>query len=203
MATIDGLYTDFQNEVARTRGLVVVAEDRPQFQGNLVVELALLRGVGSWEVLMGEAFLAYMLGKTSRSGLTYQSVLRRRISEAKARTALLGGRDYLDWLGRDRVLERGARWFPGDDGFVTASIAPNVLDLKDIRIVRNRIAHNSGDARSKFGKLRNLHIPNAANRRGMGPGQFLRAASSYSGLPCTRFERYLRQLEHAADVLTA
>ena len=55
----------------------------------------------------------------------------------------------MDWIGRSSVTARGKRWFPGQDGFVTGSLAI-IGDLSDMHIVRNRIAHDSGDAQTKF-----------------------------------------------------
>jgi hypothetical protein len=109
MAKVDSLFADFQREAIRTRGLVPIADSRPQFQGNLVIELAFLRGLGSWEVLLEETFLAYLLGKTSRTGRTYRSVMRSGVKEADARSALLGEKDFLDWLSRTAVSERTKR----------------------------------------------------------------------------------------------
>lgn len=205
--TVARSFTNYQAEVARTRDLITAAEAWPRLRGNLVVELALLRAVGSWELLVEQVFVGYVLGKPSRSGRTYVSLVRvggagaRRVTEEAVRTALLGGRDFIEWFPRDVVKARAAQWFPGDDGFTSAYV--DLADFADIRAVRNRIAHNSGDARAKFRKVRERHVRSVARRRGMGPGQFLRATTRDGVDTVSRIERYLRQFDRAAATLTA
>ena len=76
----------------------------------------------------------------------------------------------------------------------------DVKPFDDIVVVRNRIAHASGAAAKKFSDLRVREVLVKAERRGMGPGQFLRREHLPGGDPW--FIVYLTLMEEAADVLT-
>lgn len=106
-----------------------------------------------WENFIEKAFLLYLLGETSCAGNRYVDQVVAR-DEHHARIILQGASaQYVDWLNFDqlqRILEAhlcnvSTRLF---DGF--KSFRP---ELKEIKTIRNAIAHKSHTARAKYDDL--------------------------------------------------
>lgn len=202
------IITTFNRELDRAEALVAAIQalrrpppvgpghpGLPELQRNLVRELAFLRCVLAWEVLLEDSFIVYMTGGKGLSGKKAKSLVTAKTGP-QARAILLGGRDYLSWSSTETVKGRARVWFSDGEPYITAfsTFSTN----KEIRVVRNRIAHNSGEAKEQFNTLREKKVTNAAERRGMGPGAFL--ARTVGGHP-TRFDAYLSDLRAAAAVI--
>jgi hypothetical protein len=167
----------------------------PEFQLNLVRELSFLRCVLAWEVFLEDSFVVYLTGGGGQSGRKAKTHVTATTGP-QARSVLLGGQDYLSWSGADVIKRRARVWFSDGEPYVSALTA--LATNKEIRVVRNRIAHNSGEASTKFSKLRAQKITNAAARRGMGPGAFLaRAVKGHA----SRFDAYVVDLRTAATAI--
>jgi hypothetical protein len=160
-----------------------------------VRELAFLRCVLAWEVFLEDSFVVYLTGGTGLSGKKAKARIIARTGP-QARSVLLGGQDYLTWTSADAVKKRAQVWFSDSEPYLTALAA--MATHREIRIVRNRIAHNSGEAQKKFSELRKQKVANAAARHGMGPGGFL--ARPAGGQP-TRFDAYVADLRAAATTI--
>lgn len=164
----------------------------PQLQLNLVRELAFLRCVLAWEVFLEDSFVAYLTGGTGLSGKKAKAKVIAKTG-VQARSVLLGGQDFLTWISADAVKKRAEVWFIDGEPYVAALNA--LTSHKEIRIVRNRIAHNSGEAKDKFAVLRKQKVTNSAARHGMGPGGFL---ARPVGGQLTQFDAYVSAMRAAA-----
>lgn len=219
MAAVSTSYESFLKATAQSRDLVVACDPLPALQRNLIYELALLRTVIAWEVLVEDVFVAYLLHRPTRSGRILPSRLPKRavnagggkggITLALANDILKGDRDFVDWFAADPVKKRSKLWFgPRETKFADAYGAftdplgrSGVKPFDDIKVIRNRIAHSSGSASLKFAKIRNREVAVVGERRGMGPGQFLRR-NHHGPDSSTWFEVYHGLFDAAADVLT-
>ena len=218
MATAAQSYNAFLTATQQSRDLLAATATLPVLQHNLVYELSFLRSVIAWESLVEDVFLTYLLRRPTRTGRRLPSKLPgRAVNEAggtggitlrMAGEILTGDRRFSDWLLANVVVERAKKWFPGDTSFNDAYakfVDPlgrnNVKPFEDIVIVRNRIAHSSGTAADKFATLRAREVAVPAERRGMGPGQFLRRPHQAGA--ASWFEAYLTLMEDAADTLTS
>lgn len=166
----------------------------PQLQLNLVRELAFLRCVLAWEVFLEDSFVVYLTGAVKLSGKPAKVRVEARTATL-ARSVLVGTQDFLSWSGNETVKSRANVWFKDGEPYVSAL---NQLSThKEIRIVRNRIAHDSGEAKTKFAALRAKQVSNAASRKGMGPGAFL--ARVTAGV--SRYDAYAADLRQAATAI--
>jgi hypothetical protein len=171
----------------------------PEFQLNLISELAFLRCVLAWEVFLEESFLVYLTGGKGLSGKATKRYVTPTTSP-QARALLSGESRYLSWNTNDDVIKRAKIWFKDGEPYTSALGALGIHS--EIRTVRNRIAHNSGEAKTKFNKLRAAKKRKAdPAQHGMGPGAFLARPASAS-TTMTRFERYLTDLRLAANAIS-
>lgn len=167
----------------------------PELQLNLVRELAFLRCVLAWEVFLEDSFVVYLTGGRGLSGKKAKARVTAKTGP-QAQSVLSGGQDYLTWSSGDVVKTRARVWFSDGEPYLQAFTA--LTTNKEIRIVRNRIAHNSGEAEGKFSKLRAQKVANTAARHGMGPGRFL---ADPAGAQLTRFDAYVLDLRTAATTI--
>ena len=134
-----------------------------------IAELACLRMCLAWEIFLEETFVRYMCGATSPSGWgPVRYVTPKHLDHA--REIASGGKDYVSWVVAQQVIDRANLYFEKGDPY-TSALLPALLDLDDLRAVRNRIAHSSQSAREKFENMlrrRRGYVP-----RGMGPGRFV------------------------------
>ena len=163
----------------------------PQFQLNLVYELAFVRCVLAWEDFLHSSMCAYLTGARGLGGKPSQP--KARVSTlTTAEELLVGERDFLSWTGKRTVRERAGLWFENGEPYDTA--LKNFATYEELRKVRNRIVHRSASAQDQFSKLRMQKHPNITHH-GMGPGAFL-ARATQAG---TRLDTYVADLGTAVS----
>lgn len=218
MTTVAKSYAAYLTATKLSRDLVTATSKLPALQHNLVYEMSFLRAVIAWEALVEEVFVTYLMRRPARGGALLPSALPSRAVNQGAGTGgitfelagriVTGDRQFVDWLQPNVVEDRSKKWFPNDTTFKDAYAAfadpggdNKIKPFEDIVVVRNRIAHSSGTAAAKFAALRSRVVANPNERRGMGPGQFLKR--NYLAGPDNWFEVHLKMMETAADQLTA
>ena len=165
-----------------------------KFQNDLAFELAFLRSVIAWETFLEQAFFLFATGRPSLSGGPVGQLMRPK-NRLAAEELVLGGRTFASWTSAD-VHDRASRWFADAGPF---AILKSESRLAEIHTVRNRIAHGTGSAQSRFAKLcAQKHPPNI--RKGMGPGRFLSHPFSKS-VTESRFRRYQGVLLGTAKII--
>ena len=141
------------------------------FQLQRVAELCALRIFMAWEAFLEDTFLRYMCGATSIGGLKPSCcAIPRDLKHARDIVCGMSNRDFIDWASPDKVIQRSMLYFHDGEPFNSA-VSPATVELRDFRTVRNRIAHDSDQARNDFAKLVRHHLGSVP--RGMGPGRFL------------------------------
>lgn len=133
--------------------LVKTATDL-EYEGNLdrrqledVVELAFLKCYLQWEAYVEEVLLLYMQGYPDLDGVKYRSYVRPR-DLLHAQQIARQGREFAEF-GDDKYLREVAeRFLEGGKPICTALNQCSVL--KQMRKVRNRIAHNSEFSEKMF-----------------------------------------------------
>lgn len=161
----------------------------PQFQLNLIYELAFVRCVLAWEDFLHTSMCAYLTGAKGLSGKPAKPKAKVPTLTI-AEELLVGEREFLSWTDKRTVRERAALWFQKGEPYDTA--LQNFATYEELRRVRNRIVHRSASAQDKFSKLRKQKHPKIAHH-GMGPGAFL-ARSTQTG---TRLDIYVADLAAA------
>lgn len=147
-----------------------------------------------WENYVEEVLLQYLLGETSCAGNRYVTHVVARDRHHASRILQGISAQYVDWLNFDqvqRILE--AHFCNVDtrllDGFL--SFRPR---LKEIKTVRNAIAHKSCTAREKYNDLIRGKLPNSV---GISVADFL--TSRKPGDSCSFYSYYEEAFNGSAD----
>jgi hypothetical protein len=204
IADLDGAESLLQS-VHALRKPTKPARGLPQLQLNLVYELAYLRAYLAWEVFLEDIFFAFMLGAKSVAGKAPSRYFTPS-SRKHAETMVLRGQRFVRWTDAREIRDRAELLFHAGEPFAPAlKAAPH---LNDMRIVRNRIAHNSGEAVTKFAELRErlyaAEISKSGKNvvKGMGPGAFLQRPFS-KAKQTPRFGVYLQELRDTGRTIAS
>lgn len=116
-----------------------------------IYESALLNLVTAFEVFLEELFYSVLLNASQMPDAGGAVTFRDRVH---AEEVLLGGRQYLDWMPFDlHTIPRGKRLLI-ESPFSRLERHPDERAfLRELIVVRNAIAHESGTARTKFQSL--------------------------------------------------
>lgn len=194
MASVHSLRHDFDNDFKKARGLLD-AVSLPTYQKALIYELAFLRCFLAWEIFLEETFYAYMLNKAAPDGSTFRRYIAPPNIE-HARKIIRGQRQFSAWAQGVEVMDRAQLYFENGEPFVTG-LATAGSDLADMVVVRNRIAHGSGTAKSKFLDL--VRRKHGSVPQGTNAGRFLLGTDT--GFTENRFNAYLGVLTGASRLI--
>lgn len=95
----------------------------------------------TWENFLEDSFLNYMLGKLSTTGRALVRYVNPSDYE-HAQKLLIGTQRYFDWGNVENVRKISKLYFENGDPF-NSIISSIVIDLSDLRVVRNAAAHIS------------------------------------------------------------
>jgi len=146
-----------------------------------IVGLAFLSAVAAWEEYVEETFLRYMSGATSETGYAPQLLVgtcQNRAHALRVLTAAFGhsvGSRNLRWHDFAWVQHIAKVFFRRGEPY--SQIPKHHLKwLEHANVIRNRVAHNSANARKSFKRLANQYLgeqPDAPLPKGFSPGQLL------------------------------
>lgn len=173
-ASVKSVLGSFRTSVQQHKALVgaVRARGVPFFRLEQIAELSYLRTFLAWETFLEDSFARFLCGAKSGSGfrpVRYASPANIAHAHRLVRMGPQRVARYGDWGSRDFVLTRANLLFKDGKPYAPPLQAAG-RDVDDMRIIRNRVAHRSEYARSKFDDfvLRRLGVP-----RRLHPGRFL------------------------------
>lgn len=164
---------------------------------NAGVEAAFLQMFKSWESLLEDCTVAFLCGHLRCDGniVPCNTYIK---SEAFARVLLYQDRKFIEWTEVDTVTGRWKNLF-GDPNVMGGAIKAGLSELRQMKTIRNAIAHSSPEASKRLDTLAGQQsgVPTTKLR----PANFL--MRPYPGDPTrTYFDRYADVLEVAAVSLT-
>lgn len=187
--TLSGCTRELSREIAGLRRLDKLnqsqhamghgkAPTRPQL--HVLTEGVFLSAFRAYEQFVRNAFLLLCRGAQLKGRKRVHSCVLPK-STAHAEEILRSSMHFLDWSSPDELVSRAEIYlrdgYPIKD-FVTANMKP----LRDLKKLRNRIAHSSGEAQSAYEKVVLEHYSTRPLRMPM-PGEFLllsrRGAGTY------------------------
>lgn len=136
----------------------------------LLVEVCFLQVLMAWETFLEEAFARFMCGARRLSVPRDPVRLTQFPSLQDAKLTIYQGRRYANWLVPANIEAVCLQHFDQGAPFLGLITAAN-LELNEIRIIRNKIAHSSSHATREFRNLMIRKLPNV--HRGVSPGRFL------------------------------
>lgn len=145
----------------------------------------------SWEAFLESTFVRYMCGHSSPSGISPTLLGSRQTCINDAQITILNRRNFLSW-SPDETISRAQTFFNTGTPYSSA-ISTARHELKNIYIIRNRIAHMSGYAQQNFRNVVRSEI--GYNPRGMTPGRFLIMKKRISS------RKRITYLEYYLDIL--
>ena len=124
-------------------------------QLHLLTEALFFRGFRSFEGFIRDVFLLYCIEKKP-SGLRHVRSFLAPSSFAHAEELVKGEGRFLGWASPDNVLSRAEIYL--EDGFPVKDVyAPRMGMLRDLKRLRNHIAHDSPESRSDYLKVLRNH----------------------------------------------
>lgn len=122
-----------------------------QEQLHLLTEGLFFAAYRAYENYMENVFILCVLGEPTSSGFTANSYLKAKDAN-HVRDLLKSGQQFLDWTSPNAVILRAETYL--EDGKPFKDIMPaHLSDLKNLKTLRNHIAHNSLESRKGYSKL--------------------------------------------------
>lgn len=166
-----GIVNDLQLTI---NGMRYASADHPDsnLHDDLVMQAAFIKAFTEFENSLELIFLHYSVGNKSLA-LFVPDFRLRNCSELQARDIVKSDSRYLDWSSVSVVRERAKRFFSDGEPFLSTHGA-SADALARAERIRNRIAHNSLEARAPFQEVI-LHHFKTGRIFDMQPGQLLRS----------------------------
>lgn len=138
---------------------------------NSLYEGYFMRSFISFERTLEEVFLHFACGGQSIAGNKADCRLVK-CDSAKVRGILKQGSKFIDWANMDQVRDRAVLFFVDGKPFIDLLISKSD-ELAEIQKIRNRISHDSLEARASYDKVL-IHLLGTKPIFEMSPGQLLR-----------------------------
>jgi hypothetical protein len=162
---------------------------------HFVVDSAFLRIFMSWETLLENAFVLYLMGNPSAGGRLPQR-FAIPLSESHAREMLIGTQRYVDWANPEIVRRLSQLYF--DHGEPIGSMLSSVqADLFDLKTVRNAAAHLTSTTGRALDALATRRLSKTSSA--ITVSDFLLAIDPSGSGTSTILDYYLSLLNAASD----
>lgn len=168
------------------------ADQITQQQLWMLTEGLLVQAFRAYEKFLAEVFTLLTQGKTNSVGQNAVSYINP-VSFEHAQKMLQSAMPFLEWNSVDSVILRADTYLK--DGFpIKLPLTANLTLLREIRHIRNHIAHDSNESRRKFLSVVSNRLPTVPSRK-PSAGEFLNMTDP-NGVQSQYFlETYLDGLE--------
>jgi hypothetical protein len=156
---------DNQNQVNFTNGYLT------KIQLNLLVESIFFTGFRSYESFIREIFVLYCMEKPPRSNSKVVSYLKPK-SFLHSEQLLKSSMSFLDWNNPDTIIER-AETYLANGHPVKLPYTTNRVVLKEYKLIRNQIAHDSLESFENYKKVVRRYYHGTLPLTTPSPGEFL------------------------------
>lgn len=117
-------------------------------QMYLLTESILARAFSKYEQFIEQVFILYCMGKPTMGGNVVGSYLTPSDFH-HAKQMLKSGMTFLEWNDADKVIQR-CEIYLYEDSPVYIALTTHGSKIRNIRRVRNAIAHSSGEAETQY-----------------------------------------------------
>lgn len=153
---VSAALNDFSKELSYLRKIDTNNQQSLSSSANrsqlmLTTEGLFFRAFRAYENFIEDVFILFVMEKPTISGNVVKSYLRPD-NFKHARDFLLSEKRFLDWTEPSKVIERAETFLQGG-GTVKNVLVSATQDLRDMKVVRNHIAHNSNESDHQFRKL--------------------------------------------------
>ena len=157
-------YREFSEEICRLKRLDTENQNRlalsvgnpgqgriSKRQLDLLSEGVFLATFRSFENMIEDIFLLYVLEKSTISGKKPSSYLRPKNFD-HCRSIIKSSQPYIDWSDPDQIVKRAELFLKSGEP-VKSHVAANLSFLREVKWVRNHVAHGSTESRKKYQKV--------------------------------------------------
>lgn len=162
-----------------------------------IAEAVFLRAFSRYESSLESLFFHYVTGGVSITGTPANSYLQPGNDEVARRMVKAGFR-FMSWA-KPEIIRDTAKVYIENGWPLADMMATRTQELADCERVRNRIAHNSTEARTQFNIVQR-NLLGTERLFNVTPGQLLRMRSRNTNN--THVERYLEILGETLDSMT-
>lgn len=169
-----------------------------RYQLELLTETVFFYAYREFENFLEDAFVLFSLEKKSISGKKYSSFLKPK-NFSHARELLQSGMQFLDWTSPDSVISRAEIYLVDGKPFKTP-IASSLESLRDMKKLRNHIAHNSRESRKGYIAVITKHYRTVPLKEPM-PGKYLLEMVSRAAHPKYYLVKYIEDMKNVATAI--
>lgn len=150
---ISAVHADVVKELDRLLRLDVDNQRRfsgsaNRFQLELLTEGVFFSAYRAYENFLEDAFVLFSLEKKSISGKQFGSYLKPK-NFSHALDLIQSNMRHIDWTSPDNIIERAETYLVDGEPFKTP-IASSLETLRDMKKLRNHIAHNSRESKKPY-----------------------------------------------------
>jgi hypothetical protein len=148
----------FKQEVIRLKDFDLLNQQKfsnnelTRAQIELLVESIFFTCFRSFENFLGDVFILYCIDKQPSKLPKVKSYLKPK-DYSHAELMIKSSMERLDWTSPDRVIQRAEMYLANDGYPIKLPITTNRQQLKDFKVIRNHIAHNSSESKGYFIKV--------------------------------------------------
>lgn len=153
------------------------AENQTRFSGSAnsfylerLSESLFFSAYRAYENFLEDAFILYCLEKESVSGKKFTSFLKPK-NFSHARELIQSSMPHLDWTSPDNVISR-AETYLLDGEPIKTPVASSLEVLRDMKKLRNHIAHNSRESKVSYVSVIRKHYRTVPLKE-PSPGKYL------------------------------
>lgn len=192
---IDHIYRIYENKIKEHLSLVNDIINYREFRGGryrpifkqkvyLIVELSFLKIFMSWEDFLERTFIRYMCGGHTNSDYAPKRYIQP-INLDHALNILRQARRFIDWTRGNEIIHRSKLFFQDGEPYAT-TIGASLQQLDEMKVIRNKIAHQSKYATRNFQQL-------VRNKYGYYPKGITAGKLLISNIPSTNPKTVLKE----------
>lgn len=165
---------------------------------DYLAEMAFLKSYIAWELFLEESFVLYLLGKTAPSGVRPYRTIVPSTRDVAEKIFIPESKSFADWTVTDFILRRAEKCFKKGTDPYSVPLKRYDNALKEIKSIRNAIAHASLSSQEKFKQVARDRLTTGVYPAGLTIGGFLSTIVPTTHPPESFLESYLGTLKLAA-----
>ena len=198
MTAVIDIHNRFLDSIEESRVLFTYCRSPRALHSSAGVESAFLDAFKAWEVFLEEVVFAYLRGEQDKAGNIVPTTFSLHSYDMDLCVRIVNGgrRGFTDWANPERdVKPRLKTYF---DPPLDSKLDPGLVELREMLICRNAIAHASGSAGRRLEDL--WQRKTGLSRSALRSADVL-LVEDPANPPLTWFERYLLVLEALSEEL--
>lgn len=172
-----------------------------KLQLEILTEAVFFYSFRAYENFLEDSFVLFTLGKKSLSGKKYKSFLKPK-NFHHARELIQSDMSFLEWTSPDNVISRAELIFSDDGAPFKLPISSSRQSLRNMKVLRNHIAHNSRVSNEKYRKLITIYNNGVSPLNFPSPGKHLLSTVSRQNPTIYYLKKYIHDLQNVIEAVS-